>query len=105
MHLEAVGFPSLETRSHASLEHKKKKKKRKETGKTFPSTNPRILSATRCSLNISLRLAPCCFLVLDKDVNAEFQWNSIVSNFHDKSVVEKLEGEHLFLAVVNIFQG
>ena len=32
MHLEAVGFSSLETRSHASLEHKKRKKKKEKKG-------------------------------------------------------------------------
>lgn len=109
MHLEAVGFSSLETRSHASLEHKKeekKEKKRKETGETFPSTLAHHLQHPRDTLfNISLHLAalsPSCFLALDKDVNAEFQWNSIVSNFtrNDGGKVGRKFRESLFYRVV-----
>lgn len=110
MHLEAVGFSSLETRSHASLEHKKeekKEKKRKETGETFPSTLahhlphprdtlfPQYFTPSRGSLSFF-------FLALDKNVNAEFQWNSIVSNFmrNDGGKVGRKFRESLFYRVV-----
>lgn len=94
---------------HLQSIKKKKKKKRKERkpGKLFHPpwhTTSHILT-TPCSLNISLHLAalsPSCFLALDKDVNAEFQWNSIVSNFtrNDGGKVGRKFRESLFYRVV-----